>query len=425
MNIKEIIINGLFNQFDYNIKLKEGGLTILTGPNGYGKTTILNIVNEASRKNMLYFLDLNFKEIRFKFDGNSSLVIQKKDDSLNLSNGFHSDSINRDSVHKSLELFLRDSENIRPFRDGLWLNTETDETFTLDEIPPLIQSEFSDSAKNIKKIGNFFKDFNNTYLIKEQRLFDLGYQPSSIHPKFAIYGRKVPSKPGANIYKYSNQLEQLLKEKLASFAELTQRLDSTYPDRLFDENTGISEKDYQDELETINKTQQLLSKYGLAKPTQFKGYQEENSRALKLYLSDTKEKIKEFDDILNKLETFTSILNEKKFANKAISIHPNFGIKFTTDDSQELKLTDLSSGEQNEVVLLYNLIFKVEANSLILIDEPEISLHVAWQNRFLSDLDSIIKLNSIHAIVATHSPDIINDRFNDLIDLYDINKGEK
>ena len=44
MKLSSVRINNLFGQFDYNIALNQDeGITILTGPNGYGKTTILKI----------------------------------------------------------------------------------------------------------------------------------------------------------------------------------------------------------------------------------------------------------------------------------------------------------------------------------------------------------------------------------------------
>lgn len=44
MKLLNIRMEKLFGQFDYDITLNQNeGITILTGPNGYGKTTILNI----------------------------------------------------------------------------------------------------------------------------------------------------------------------------------------------------------------------------------------------------------------------------------------------------------------------------------------------------------------------------------------------
>ena len=77
-----------------------------------------------------------------------------------------------------------------------------------------------------------------------------------------------------------------------------------------------------------------------------------------------------------------------------------------------MDLDQLSSGEQHEVVLLYELIFNVKDDVLVLIDEPEISLHVTWQKEFLSDLLRIIELQNIQVMIATHSPAIINGRWD-------------
>ncbi len=82
-----------------------------------------------------------------------------------------------------------------------------------------------------------------------------------------------------------------------------------------------------------------------------------------------------------------------------------------------MNLKDLSSGEQHEVVLLYELIFKAKPNTTVLIDEPEISLHITWQNDFLKDLMQIIKLQSIQVIIATHSPQIINENWDLTVNL--------
>jgi predicted ATP-binding protein involved in virulence len=82
-----------------------------------------------------------------------------------------------------------------------------------------------------------------------------------------------------------------------------------------------------------------------------------------------------------------------------------------------LPVTSLSSGEQHELVLLYELLFKVNPDSLILIDEPELSLHIAWQQQFLQDLQKITQLASFDVLIATHSPQIIHDRWDLTVEL--------
>lgn len=61
-------------------------------------------------------------------------------------------------------------------------------------------------------------------------------------------------------------------------------------------------------------------------------------------------------------------------------------------------------------MLLYDLLFLVRPGTLVLIDEPELSLHVLWQKRFLPDLLAITSIANLDAIVATHSPFIVGDR---------------
>jgi predicted ATP-binding protein involved in virulence len=63
--LKTIQIEGLFNRFDYNIDLKQDGLTILTGPNGYGKTTILRMIDSVASRNYSVFFEVPVKSLKF------------------------------------------------------------------------------------------------------------------------------------------------------------------------------------------------------------------------------------------------------------------------------------------------------------------------------------------------------------------------
>jgi predicted ATP-binding protein involved in virulence len=43
-----------------------------------------------------------------------------------------------------------------------------------------------------------------------------------------------------------------------------------------------------------------------------------------------------------------------------------------------------------------------------MIDEPEISLHIGWQKKFIADVLRISALVGFQFVVATHSPQIID-----------------
>ncbi|MDA1003121.1 MAG: AAA family ATPase [Chloroflexi bacterium] len=62
-------------------------------------------------------------------------------------------------------------------------------------------------------------------------------------------------------------------------------------------------------------------------------------------------------------------------------------------------------------------------NSLVLIDEPEISLHVAWQKAFLDDMARIATLANLRFIIATHSPQVIGEWWDRSVELYTVRRN--
>lgn len=74
------------------------------------------------------------------------------------------------------------------------------------------------------------------------------------------------------------------------------------------------------------------------------------------------------------------------------------------------RLEQLSSGEKNILGIVLSIIAQGSSSCIILIDEPENSLHPNWQINLITQLDEILnELNIIcHMIVATHSPMIFS-----------------
>jgi energy-coupling factor transporter ATP-binding protein EcfA2 len=69
-----------------------------------------------------------------------------------------------------------------------------------------------------------------------------------------------------------------------------------------------------------------------------------------------------------------------------------------------------SSGEFHLVHTLFNIIISLRENTIYLIDEPEISLHPAWQQRFIGYIQLIQKsAKGTHFIIASHSHFIVSD----------------
>ncbi|HAO20706.1 MAG TPA: hypothetical protein DCQ37_09690 [Desulfobacteraceae bacterium] len=62
MKIKEIITEGLYNTFNHHIPLNQKeGITIIHSPNGFGKTTLLRMIDGLFNLNPSVFSGVPFK----------------------------------------------------------------------------------------------------------------------------------------------------------------------------------------------------------------------------------------------------------------------------------------------------------------------------------------------------------------------------
>lgn len=72
-------------------------------------------------------------------------------------------------------------------------------------------------------------------------------------------------------------------------------------------------------------------------------------------------------------------------------------------------ISEASSGEQCIFTTLIGISCNISDNSLVLIDEPEISLHPEWQEKYITLLMETFKnFKNCHFIIATHSPQLIS-----------------
>lgn len=96
---------------------------------------------------------------------------------------------------------------------------------------------------------------------------------------------------------------------------------------------------------------------------------------------------------------------------KGVSVTANGQLAVTIAGKEESKpITALSSGERQILVMLAHLSLNpnLAGSGVFIVDEPELSLHIAWQERFV---DAIREANpKVQLILATHSPAIILDR---------------
>ncbi|MDY4078961.1 MAG: AAA family ATPase [Clostridium sp.] len=116
------------------------------------------------------------------------------------------------------------------------------------------------------------------------------------------------------------------------------------------------------------------------------------------------------DSVCNNINDIFSIMNLDV---KLIGLSEDNETKpiFKNSLGKEFDITELSSGEKQLFLRALSLKFLEVNNSIILIDEPEISLHPQWQRKIINLYESIGENNQL--IIATHSPHVIGNITSD------------
>lgn len=424
--LKTIKINDLFGIIpNHTIQLKEGGITFIHGPNGCGKTTCLRLISAVFNWELSSLFEINFSSIEIVKSNNEYLNISKKisKKGKKLFPELHfTCGKNRPYVLvrelEDIRISPSDIEEYIPFLSRIgpreWVDRKNNISLDYQEILDKYCDSlpFMSSKKKPDWLEKFIKSIN-LHFIKTQRLLKVDYGVLKRH-------RSEESSISEVIQLYSNEIKESINRKLAEQAAMSQVHDRSFPQRLLSLNIDetVSESEIRRQYGETEKKIQKLVEAGLidkqdniALPQQ--QFADTERRVLSLYLQDVNTKLAVFDDLQKKIETFLGVINAK-FTTKYFTVNreDGFCIHIMNNPDAFLTPTQLSSGEQHQIVLFYELIFKASENSFFLIDEPEISLHVDWQRMFLDDIHKIAQLGDRQFLIATHSPQIIGNYRN-------------
>ena len=433
MKISRLKVDGLFGLYDYDIDFSHNGddFTVLTSPNGYGKTTLLRIINSLSIKRLFSLYSVKFKELIFSFDDDSVLTAHEMVNDT--------DAIKESDTRK----------NQRRGLSFIWISSGK-ELCCFDYHPDSFRSAMISairtttmgrhySGDGIEERPEFYMDGDlgeafNKELARQQNQELFFLQLATIQTDFIganrIYSisRREPQgrmmrleKP---ILQVVYELREMLSEQVASFQNNFQRLDSKLIEKLLEgKGMSISEEEYVNRSSALTVLMDELTSFGLTNKQTLPPFQKDNSKILDVYLNTMEEKLQYYKDLLPLIRLFDKNVRQKQFANKTIKLSPQHGLRIESENGDILSADTLSTGEQNQLVLLYDLIFKTPKGSILLIDEPESSLHVAWQNDFVSDMRTISENKSLQIVVATHSSIIVNNTpCEEVYDLYYLQK---
>ncbi len=441
LRVKRVAITGLFRLYDHDVPLHmDDRVTILHGPNGVGKTALLRLLAAAFGGRYTEFTKVPFKKLDIELSDGSVITfeqIEKRDKRKRVQFGLKLSLKASGKTQPPIEIPLDNPEHrdwvvrfaaayplLEQVGADRWLDSSVgDEISTAD-----VYNRYSDMSDRWRRRPEavvepeWFMELRGrvqVHLIETQRLLRMN-TADSVRP-----GRQgaviVPT-----VRDCARDLQMRITEALARYATASQSLDQSFPQRLLKAGgqPGLATSDLKARMSGLNGKRGELQKIGLLDSATSSPFDVESlddldaakSNVMSLYVEDTQKKLAVLEALAQRITLLLGNVNAK-FRHKSIQIHRDRGFVVLGDDNVPLDADSLSSGEQHELVLLYDLLFRVRPGTLVLIDEPELSLHVGWQKKFLPDLLEIVKTAEFDALIATHSPFIVGDRSDLMVPL--------
>ena len=445
MRIHQIEVTNLFGSINLNVRLKEESqVTIVHAPNGYGKTTLLKLVDALMNRRFLHLFETPFSLLTVTYSSGDMLLVTRRDRAREASE--LETRSRRRFVRRVFSQSLRNLELVFSLKRAS--GVETEQTLTVDDIEDALMDLDHAGPDGMTRAGsmrirslarhrhNYLRHLANdvdisdiipsefiknwliqilknvpTCLIEENRL-------ENIQTHFETEQGFEERAPRLMVQRDAEELAEMIQQTYGIFLNTSQTLDRDLPRRLISgEEVLPADASTKEEIEAkyarIINAGLLQERHYTHFPEIPEGSQDDATmrRVLSLYYANQALKLAEFDYLLERIEPLIELINEH-FHEKSLKLDSTTGFKVVSKKGDSIPLHGLSSGEQHQLVLFYRLLFKVEPEAFVMIDEPEISLHAAWQQVFLRDLLRLAKNNRAQFLVATHSPLIVDDNWD-------------
>ncbi len=441
MQIEKLKIVGLYGYIDKDINFNRD-LTLLVGINGSGKTSILNILNWLLKPSIPNLCVTEFKSIQliFKFKEIKYEITCKH----NKTNFKYQIKV-QNEIYNPLVVRIKTQPCDIKNDDRLRVN--------------LIESYTGlQPDEKEKKTWDLISTFPNPTIIGLDRNI-YAEESDRIYIEEAIRGRIVKKNVGPNISpleRVKDIVNREYRKKRNSILHLTSNLKnhlmlSTFDGSITIESftSGIKQKLNLAQIEAAeNRVNDYFKNFEKKLVTEVEqktitNYFDQLKEITKQYQKDANDEkvkllyglnanqfvkvnklLKEFESFerqsnqaLEQINTFIDTLNHflKDSAKKILFKEDTAELSFQTLDKDGQIITEhkdvkfLSSGEQQVLILFSYIAFNSQDGQIFIIDEPELSLHIKWQEDFLGQLEKITP-KATQLILATHSPILANKK---------------
>jgi energy-coupling factor transporter ATP-binding protein EcfA2 len=353
MRLQHISVQHLFGIYSYELPIDWQPLTMWIGPNGSGKTVLMKIVSELLCPNSSphTLAAVPFEQIQLRFHNGDTLTATK-------------DRLQKGQVQLSYESTGRKVEAAVDFA---------------------VYNPLPVHAAWLYRLQSYF--------FQPLRYLDVRL----LHgPTANQYIAQYPQRLMAFIQQVMNQSVNVLIRQQLAFNPLA----SLHPSA-----EQVTSADLMAVLQQLQVQLKNLQLFGILEddltlhlpPTSTTHLQAQYD-----YLKNLIEELDCFNNAIERLLFFQTILSSH-LMDKQVLIDRQYGLRVVHRSGTALPLTALSSGEQQLVILLFECLFNVPNNTLLLIDEPDLSLNAAWMTQLMDDFKHIARLLDNRIVIASHS----------------------
>lgn len=441
-HIKSISVENLFGRYSYSMPAADQTLTelnILYGNNGAGKTTLLNLLFHMlspsdRREHRTKIADIPFSHLEVTL--NDGTTLQAKKDSQLLVGPVHF-SISKKGEPKIDWHFSPGSDRGSIKAEDLPSNIDVKKlpaSIREDVIRAIAKRDYHKALDNIEVV---------TYMLTSDRML----------MSDSLESHEAAARPDA---RSRNRLAEMVTEnRIEAVFEAMKSASSWVQKKYFEKSYGGGESSkslYEGVIERIasttnktktglNKSQELsaisnltemivdldkrsneLAKYGLSgnaiSPEMAKIIAQTKGNKLNLinsilqpYLSGLKARVDGIYPLYLLIDTFVMQVN-KFLKDKKLQYTIRTGFRILVYPAgprpQEIQPSQLSSGEQQLILLFCYVLVSRDKPSVFIIDEPEISLNIMWQRLLVGSLRDLVKDADIQFVFASHSMEILS-----------------
>ncbi|MBW8321805.1 MAG: AAA family ATPase [Arenimonas sp.] len=426
--IRKVSIRGFLGYKDINVEL-DPGVNFLIGRNGTGKTTFIKLLHAI--------LELDQSDLgNFKFD---EVNIVYHDDENNISPQLKIERIGGRRNSYKYSFRNKGNEKLRTFGDD---RVEVVSPFDFNRGQRDLQLRIRQRNENLAELRETFQKNTKFSWLPLGRTTNVPRHYFDEEDGSEIYRDPIDNKISELVNQMTSYFS-ILDSRTAAETKLFQEayflslISFKAPDvtRIVRDATKLNLPSQQAAMNTILSemglsnetiTSEIAAFYNRAKAAAKNvdnpgtGLRVEDIFAVAdfIRLEEIVEKFKQYEEKKKKIQhpkyELASLMSSMLLNKEFVFSEANQPVIINSVTRAPINITELSSGEKQLLIIFTETMLQNREKYIFLADEPELSLHIDWQETLVSNIK---KLNDRSQIIfATHSPDVVSVFQNYVID---------